>query len=106
VQQNPAGRLVDFDEELASADPYFPNPEEIVIRNSSGVLLREALETLPCPRAKPSFFAKSMGCPTNRFRLSWEFRPARSCRGNRARGPNFASPLPISQAISGSEKEK
>lgn len=47
AQQNPVGRLADFDEDLASVDPCFANPEEVLIRNSSGVLLRRALETLP-----------------------------------------------------------
>lgn len=47
AQQNPVGRLVDFDEDLAGVDPCFANPEEVLIRNSSGVLLRRALETLP-----------------------------------------------------------
>lgn len=47
AQQNPVGRLVDFDEDLASVDPCLANPEEVLIQNSSGVLLRRALETLP-----------------------------------------------------------
>ncbi len=47
AQQNPVGRLVDFDEDLVSVDPCFANPEEVLIQNSSGVLLRRALETLP-----------------------------------------------------------
>jgi RNA polymerase sigma factor (sigma-70 family) len=47
AQQNPVGRLVDFDEDLASVDPHLANPEEVLIQNSSGVLLRRALETLP-----------------------------------------------------------
>jgi RNA polymerase sigma factor (sigma-70 family) len=47
AQQNPVGRLVDFEEDLASVNPCFANPEEVLIQNSSGVLLRAALETLP-----------------------------------------------------------
>jgi RNA polymerase sigma factor (sigma-70 family) len=47
LQQNPVRRLIDFDEDLVSRDPYFANPEEILIQNRSGALLRRALETLP-----------------------------------------------------------
>lgn len=38
---------MDFDEDLVSVDPYFANPEEALIQNSSGALLRRAIETLP-----------------------------------------------------------
>jgi RNA polymerase sigma factor (sigma-70 family) len=47
VQRNPVGRLVDFDEDLVSAGPFSANPEEILLQNSSRVLFRKALETLP-----------------------------------------------------------
>jgi RNA polymerase sigma factor (sigma-70 family) len=46
-RQNPAGRFVDFDENLIESDPCLGNPEEILIQKGSGVLLRRALETLP-----------------------------------------------------------
>jgi RNA polymerase sigma-70 factor (ECF subfamily) len=46
-RQNPGGRHVDLDEDLVSADPCFANPEEVLIQNSTGVLLRRALEALP-----------------------------------------------------------
>lgn len=47
LRQNPVGRVVDLDEDLASVDPYFANPEEVLIQNSSGALLRRAIEMLP-----------------------------------------------------------
>jgi RNA polymerase sigma-70 factor (ECF subfamily) len=47
LQKNLARQFVDFDDDLITSDPCFPNPEEILIQNSSGVLLRRALETLP-----------------------------------------------------------
>jgi RNA polymerase sigma factor (sigma-70 family) len=46
LQKNSARQFVDFDDDLITNDPSFPNPEEILIQNSSGVLLRRALETL------------------------------------------------------------
>jgi RNA polymerase sigma factor (sigma-70 family) len=45
--ENPAGRRADLDEDLVGASPCFANPEEILIQNSTGRLLRRALETLP-----------------------------------------------------------
>ena len=59
AQQNPVGRLVDFDEDLASVDPHLSNPEEVLIQNSSGVLLRRALETLP-PRSREVLVLREM----------------------------------------------
>lgn len=47
LRQKPVGRLADFNEDVLRADPYFANPEEVLIENSGGVLLRKALETLP-----------------------------------------------------------
>jgi RNA polymerase sigma-70 factor, ECF subfamily len=47
LQQNPAGRLTDLDDNLVSSDPSFTTPEELLVHNSSGVLLRRALERLP-----------------------------------------------------------
>lgn len=47
LRQYPAGRLVNFDEDPVSVDPYFANPEEVFIQKSGSVLLRRALETLP-----------------------------------------------------------
>ena len=46
-QQNPAGRLVDLDEDLTSADRSSASPEEILVQNSNSALLRKALEALP-----------------------------------------------------------
>jgi RNA polymerase sigma-70 factor (ECF subfamily) len=46
-RQNPAGRFVDFDEDLVSNDAYSANPEEVLLRKSSGELLQRALEMLP-----------------------------------------------------------
>lgn len=47
LQRNPVGRLVDLDEDAVGAGPYFANPEEALIQNSSRTLLRRAVETLP-----------------------------------------------------------
>jgi RNA polymerase sigma-70 factor (ECF subfamily) len=47
LQENPAGRMVEFDEDAVSVNRCFANPEEILIQNSSGALLRRAIETLP-----------------------------------------------------------
>jgi len=47
LQQNPAGRLVHFDEGDPGIHPLFANPEEALIQNISGLLLRRAMETLP-----------------------------------------------------------
>jgi RNA polymerase sigma factor (sigma-70 family) len=47
LQQNPLGRLVEFDEDAVSVHAHLANPEEILFQNSSSVLLRRALETLP-----------------------------------------------------------
>jgi RNA polymerase sigma-70 factor, ECF subfamily len=47
LQENPAGRMVEFDEDAVRVDPCFANPEEILIQNSSAALLRRAIETLP-----------------------------------------------------------
>lgn len=47
VQQNPTGRVVEFDEDLVGVDPYFTNAEELAVQNSNGALLAKALEELP-----------------------------------------------------------
>ena len=51
-RQNPVGRFVNFDDDMACRHPdlansSLPNPEEVLIRKSSGALLRKALEALP-----------------------------------------------------------
>jgi RNA polymerase sigma-70 factor (ECF subfamily) len=46
-RQNLVGRLIEFDEDLVRRDPQLANREELLIQNSSGALLRRALETLP-----------------------------------------------------------
>ena len=40
-------RFIDFDDDLITTEPCFSNPEEVLIQDSSAVLLRRALETLP-----------------------------------------------------------
>src|ERR1700733_10266544 len=42
LHKNPAGRMVEFEEDAVSVDPCFANPEEILVQNSSGALLRRA----------------------------------------------------------------
>lgn len=37
----------EFDEKLFGADPDAPNPEDLLVRNCNGKLLRQALESLP-----------------------------------------------------------
>lgn len=47
LQQNrPQQPTTEFDERLCGPDPHTANPEEALLRNDSGKLLRQALETL------------------------------------------------------------
>jgi RNA polymerase sigma-70 factor, ECF subfamily len=43
----PLQEATEFDETLFSPEPRSPNPEEAVLRNDRGALVRKALETLP-----------------------------------------------------------
>lgn len=43
----PLQDAAEFDENLFSPDPRAPNPEEVVLQNDSGTLVRKALEKLP-----------------------------------------------------------
>jgi RNA polymerase sigma factor (sigma-70 family) len=46
-----SGELIDFDEDLVSVHQRFANPEEALMQNSRGVLVRMRLEMLPaCSR--------------------------------------------------------
>jgi RNA polymerase sigma factor (sigma-70 family) len=47
LRENPAEQLTEFDEDLVRVDPYLANQEEVLVQNSSGAMLRSALETLP-----------------------------------------------------------
>jgi RNA polymerase sigma-70 factor (ECF subfamily) len=47
LQNNTARQFIDFDDDLITGDPRLPNPEEILIQESSGDLVRKALEALP-----------------------------------------------------------
>ena len=47
LHKSSARQFVDFDDNLITSDPGLPNPEEILIQESSGVLIGRALETLP-----------------------------------------------------------
>ncbi|HET8923136.1 MAG TPA: sigma-70 family RNA polymerase sigma factor [Candidatus Acidoferrum sp.] len=48
LQQNrPQQPTAEFDEKLFGPDPRAPNPEEALIRDDSGKLLRQVMETLP-----------------------------------------------------------
>jgi RNA polymerase sigma-70 factor (ECF subfamily) len=46
-QNRPQQPTTEFDETLFGPDPRTPNPEEALLRNDSGKLLRQALEALP-----------------------------------------------------------
>jgi RNA polymerase sigma factor (sigma-70 family) len=46
-RQNTERLRVDLDEDLVSADPCFANPEEVLLQNSTGLMLHKALEMLP-----------------------------------------------------------
>jgi hypothetical protein len=43
----PLHDATEFDENLLSPDSRAPNPEEVVLQNDSGTLMRKALEKLP-----------------------------------------------------------
>jgi RNA polymerase sigma-70 factor (ECF subfamily) len=43
----PLQDATEFDENLFSPDSRAPNPEEVVLQNDSGTLMRKALEKLP-----------------------------------------------------------
>jgi RNA polymerase sigma factor (sigma-70 family) len=43
----PLQDATEFDENLLSNDSRAPNPEEVVLQNDSGTLMRKALEKLP-----------------------------------------------------------
>jgi RNA polymerase sigma factor (sigma-70 family) len=45
-QKNSAHHFIDFDDDLITTNPRLPNPEEVLIQESSGVLIRRALERL------------------------------------------------------------
>jgi RNA polymerase sigma factor (sigma-70 family) len=45
--KRPLQYAAEFDENLFSPDCCSPNPEEVVLQNSNGTLVREALEMLP-----------------------------------------------------------
>ena len=47
LEQNRPQQPTEFDETLFGPDPRTPNPEEALLRNDSGKLLRQVLETLP-----------------------------------------------------------
>jgi RNA polymerase sigma-70 factor (ECF subfamily) len=47
LQNKSARQFIDFDDDLITGDPCLPNPEEILIQASCGVMVRKALETLP-----------------------------------------------------------
>jgi RNA polymerase sigma-70 factor (ECF subfamily) len=51
AQNRPQQPTAEFDERLFGPDPRAPNPEEVLLRNDSAKLLRQALETLP-PNAR------------------------------------------------------
>lgn len=46
-QSRPQQPTIEFDEKLFSPDPRTPDPEEALLRNDSGRLLRQAVEALP-----------------------------------------------------------
>jgi RNA polymerase sigma factor (sigma-70 family) len=46
-QKNSARHFMAFDEDMITTDPCLPNPEEVLIQESSGVLVRRAFEALP-----------------------------------------------------------
>jgi len=46
-QNRPLQGALEFDENLFSSDSRAPNPEEVVLQNDSGALVRKALEKLP-----------------------------------------------------------
>jgi RNA polymerase sigma-70 factor (ECF subfamily) len=47
LQQSSFVRLVALDEDAVGVNPHLANPEDMVIQNSNGALLRRAVETLP-----------------------------------------------------------
>jgi RNA polymerase sigma-70 factor (ECF subfamily) len=46
-ENRPLQAAMEFDENLFSPDSLGPNPEEVVLQNDSGTLVRKALEKLP-----------------------------------------------------------
>lgn len=47
LQQRPEREALDFDEEVASRDQNFANPEQALLQSASRALLQKALEALP-----------------------------------------------------------
>jgi RNA polymerase sigma factor (sigma-70 family) len=47
VQKNSSRQFIDLDDDLAPTNTRLANAEELLIQESSGILIRKALETLP-----------------------------------------------------------
>jgi RNA polymerase sigma-70 factor, ECF subfamily len=66
----PLQDAAEFDENIFPPDSRALNPEEGVLQNDSGTLVRKALESSHRIIVKSSFCANSKGCPIARSQIS------------------------------------